>query len=70
LWRAGLIACITLALLLHVTFVLAVLTVFFQFVESPSRAIASVRRVIRVPVIAGLVAFTGMIVAVLWWRCP
>jgi len=70
LWRAGLIACITLALLLHATVVLAVLTTLFQFVESPSGTVASVRRAVRLPVIAGLVAFAGVIVAVLWWRCP
>lgn len=70
LWRAGLIAGVTLALLLHVTVVLAGLTAVFQFVESPSAALRTLRRAAQPRVAAAAAAFLAVIAAVLVWRCP
>ncbi|MDQ3739198.1 MAG: DUF1353 domain-containing protein [Actinomycetota bacterium] len=70
LFKAGIIACVALAFLLHVTVVLALLSGVYQFVESPRTALATIRKYVTPAVLAGIVAYGGVIGLILWWRCP
>ena len=57
LWRAGVIARLAFARLLHVSAVLAVLLAPYQVVESPRRAMAAARRVLNAWIVLAVVAF-------------
>jgi len=70
LYKAGIVACLALAFLLHVTVLLALLSAVYQVIESPRAAWATVRRYVTPSVLAGVLAYGGMIAFVVWWRCP
>ena len=70
LWRAGLIACVALALLLHVTVLLAALSTVYQLIESPRQALAGARRALTPPVFVAVLALVAVVMVVLWRRCP
>lgn len=70
LFKAGIVACLALAFLLHVTVVLGALSAVYQVIENPRAAWATVRRYLTRAALVGALAYGGVIALILWWRCP